>query len=106
MLKRVCIWLSIFILLFANIPISFAIEKENLNDNSTETENTVIQQQIEENIDEEKEILSNENIENEKNTGTIEGKSENEAVGQVISEFGNLDELGEVLGISSILNRK
>ena len=35
-----------------------------------------------------------------------EGKSENEAVGQVISEFGNLDELGEVLGISSILNRE
>ena len=30
-----------------------------------------------------------------------EGKTENEAVGQVISEFGNLNELAEVLGISS-----
>lgn len=29
------------------------------------------------------------------------GKSENEAVGQVITEFGNLDELAPVLGISS-----
>ena len=90
MLKRVFIWLSIFILLFANIPISFAIEKENLNDNSTETENTVIQQQIEENIDEEKEILSNENIENEKNTGTIEGKSENELIDESQSEINNV----------------
>ena len=35
-----------------------------------------------------------------------EGKSENEAVAQVISEFGNLDELGDVLGISSILNHE
>lgn len=32
-----------------------------------------------------------------------EGKSDNEAVAQVISEFGNLDELGEALGISHIL---
>ena len=32
-----------------------------------------------------------------------EGKSENEAVGTVISEFGNLDELAETLGIQSIL---
>ena len=90
MLKRVFIWLSIFILLFANIPISFAIEKENLNDNSTEPENTVIQQQIEENIDEEKEILSNENIENEKNTGTIEEKSENELIDESQSEINNV----------------
>ncbi len=30
-----------------------------------------------------------------------DGKTENEAVGQVISEFGNLNELAEVLGISS-----
>lgn len=32
-----------------------------------------------------------------------EGKSENEAVGQVIRDFGNLDELAPVLGISSDL---
>ena len=30
-----------------------------------------------------------------------EGKSENEAVGTVIAEFGNLDELAEDLGITS-----
>ena len=30
-----------------------------------------------------------------------EGKSENEAVGTVISEFGNLDELADTLGINS-----
>ena len=30
-----------------------------------------------------------------------EGKTENEAIGQVISEFGNLSELAEVLGITS-----
>ena len=35
-----------------------------------------------------------------------EGKNENEAVGQVISEFGNLDELGEALGISHILHEQ
>ena len=29
-----------------------------------------------------------------------EGKSENEAVGTVISEFGNLDELSETLGLN------
>lgn len=33
-----------------------------------------------------------------------EGKNKNEAVGQVISEFGNLDELGDALGISHILH--
>lgn len=33
-----------------------------------------------------------------------EGKSENEAIGIVISEFGNLDELAESLGIQSFLN--
>ena len=32
-----------------------------------------------------------------------EGKSENEAIGTVISEFGNLDELAETLGIEKIL---
>ena len=32
-----------------------------------------------------------------------EGKTENEAVGTVISEFGNLDELAEDLGISSFV---
>ena len=31
-----------------------------------------------------------------------EGKSENEAVGTVISEFGNLDELADTLGINKI----
>lgn len=34
-----------------------------------------------------------------------EGKRENEAVGIVISEFGNLDELAEELGISKIMNQ-
>lgn len=34
------------------------------------------------------------------------GKSENAAVGQVIAEFGNLDELGEVLGIKEQLEHK
>ncbi len=33
-----------------------------------------------------------------------EGKSENEAVGCVISEFGNLDELAEVLGLEQEIN--
>lgn len=33
-----------------------------------------------------------------------EGKSENEAIGIVISEFGNLDELAEDLGISGYMN--
>lgn len=33
-----------------------------------------------------------------------EGKSENEAIGIVISEFGNLDELSEDLGIKSFMN--
>ena len=33
-----------------------------------------------------------------------EGKSENEAVGIVISEFGNLDELAQDLGISSFMH--
>ena len=32
-----------------------------------------------------------------------EGKSENEAVGTVISEFGNLDELAEELGIHQFM---
>lgn len=32
------------------------------------------------------------------------GRSENEAVGQVITEFGNLDELAPILGIASELN--
>jgi len=35
-----------------------------------------------------------------------EGKPENEAVAQVISEFGNLDELAESLGISKVINEK
>lgn len=39
-------------------------------------------------------------MEDKYNTLKAEGKSENEAVGQVISEFGNLDELAEDLGIS------
>lgn len=34
-----------------------------------------------------------------------EGKSHNEAVGQVITEFGNLDELAETLGISTEITR-
>jgi hypothetical protein len=33
-----------------------------------------------------------------------EGKTENEAVGTVISEFGNLDELAEELGIGEVWN--
>ncbi|MBR2992568.1 MAG: hypothetical protein IKF31_04610, partial [Clostridiales bacterium] len=33
-----------------------------------------------------------------------EGKTENEAVGIVISEFGNLDELAETLGITEAVN--
>ena len=33
------------------------------------------------------------------------GKSENEAVGTVISEFGNLDEISEVLGIRSVVRQ-
>ena len=33
-----------------------------------------------------------------------EGKSDNEAIGIVISEFGNLDELAESLGIRSYMN--
>ena len=32
-----------------------------------------------------------------------EGKTENEAVGVVISEFGNLDEVAESIGISQII---
>lgn len=35
-----------------------------------------------------------------------EGKSDNEAVAQVISEFGNLDELGDALGIRDILKEE
>ncbi len=35
-----------------------------------------------------------------------EGKSDNEAVAQVISEFGNLEELGDALGISRILSEQ
>ena len=35
---------------------------------------------------------------------TADGKSENEAVGIVISEFGNLDEVAESLGISRIIS--
>jgi hypothetical protein len=34
------------------------------------------------------------------------GKTENEAIGIVISEFGNLDELGDTLGIKNILENK
>ena len=34
-----------------------------------------------------------------------EGKSDNEAVARVISEFGNLDELGDALGIRDFLNK-
>lgn len=34
-----------------------------------------------------------------------EGKSENEAVGTVISEFGNLDEISEVLGIRGVVRQ-
>lgn len=34
------------------------------------------------------------------------GKTENEAIGIVISEFGNLDELAEVLGIKEIMENK
>ena len=34
-----------------------------------------------------------------------EGKAENEAVGIVISEFGNLDELAQTLGISLVINK-
>ncbi|WP_295362865.1 permease prefix domain 1-containing protein [uncultured Pseudoramibacter sp.] len=37
---------------------------------------------------------------------TDEGKSDNEAVAQVIAEFGNLDELGDALGISQILKEQ
>ena len=33
-----------------------------------------------------------------------QGKSENEAVGTVISEFGNLEELAEGLGIKNAMN--
>ena len=33
-----------------------------------------------------------------------EGKSDNEAIGIVISEFGNLDELADSLGIKSFVN--
>ena len=33
-----------------------------------------------------------------------EGKTENEAVGTVIAEFGNLRELAEALGIEEVLN--
>ena len=35
-----------------------------------------------------------------------EGKPENEAVGIVISEFGNLDELAESLGIDQVINQE
>ncbi|WP_029233623.1 permease prefix domain 1-containing protein [Butyrivibrio sp. VCB2006] len=35
-----------------------------------------------------------------------EGKPENEAVGIVISEFGNLDELAESLGIATVINQE
>jgi len=34
------------------------------------------------------------------------GKTENEAIGIVISEFGNLDELSETLGIKQIIENK
>ena len=34
-----------------------------------------------------------------------DGKSENEAIAQVIAEFGNLDELGDTLGISHLLHQ-
>lgn len=35
-----------------------------------------------------------------------EGKTENEAIGIVISEFGNLDELGDTLGIKQVIESK
>ncbi|MEL7605653.1 hypothetical protein SDC9_50682 [bioreactor metagenome] len=35
-----------------------------------------------------------------------EGKTENEAIGIVISEFGNLDELGDTLGIKQVIENK
>lgn len=35
-----------------------------------------------------------------------DGKSENEAIGIVISEFGNLDELGDTLGIKQVIENK
>lgn len=35
-----------------------------------------------------------------------EGKTENEAIGIIISEFGNLDELGDVLGIKGAIEQK
>ena len=35
-----------------------------------------------------------------------EGKTENEAIGIVISEFGNLDELARDLGIDNIVNNQ
>lgn len=35
-----------------------------------------------------------------------EGRKENEAVGIVISEFGNLEELAEELGISQVVNHQ
>jgi len=34
------------------------------------------------------------------------GKTDNEAIGIVISEFGNLDELGDTLGIKQIVENK
>ena len=37
---------------------------------------------------------------------TEEGLSENEAVGTVISEFGNLEELAQTLGIEDYLNAR
>jgi len=35
-----------------------------------------------------------------------DGKTENEAIGTVIAEFGNLDELAEDLGIDSVLHHR
>ena len=35
-----------------------------------------------------------------------EGKTENEAVGTVISEFGNLDELAEALGVEAEVKKQ
>ena len=43
-------------------------------------------------------------MEDKYNELKAEGKSENEAVGRVISEFGNLDELSEELGIKESVN--
>lgn len=45
-------------------------------------------------------------MEDKYNSLIEEGKKENEAVGIVISEFGNLDEIAETLGIKSVIGNK